>query len=249
MAITRAQQRASSGNPGSSPVPAEKVTKGTSKVSVKPRKAAGKKAAPGKKAAVAKKAATGKKSTTKAATISEYPAEDVVDGAEFPSPTNSVGPPIAAHPPRNQAVLALARQGPSYRATTTTPIGLYNPNALCYANVSIAMLMNLTPFVGFLEQHGSAPRYYNDDNRLEQDILARLNDIAMEYWSADGRGKQTRVEALAKNFKQWLIDVANRGLYNGTNPWAPTVGSHEDASESLDKILEIALMQLSTFDA
>ena len=114
-------------------------------------------------------------------------------------------------------------------------------------NASIAVLMNLTPFLGFLDQIYKVDfQNFGQEGAANRNVLAHLKSIAAAYWANPIPQRRNDVNWLAHKFKTWFLRVigtiSKDPLFVGTNPFSPATKrpAEEDASDSLDKILEIA---------
>ena len=186
--------------------------------------------------------------STRLRTVTRSPSAPlVIPHTPFPSPTVSVGSPIVKHMPNQDPLLAVARKGPTYRDDAIAPVGFFNSRVQCYMNASIAVLINLTPFLGFLDQiYETDYEKSGPQGAADRDILARLKSIAEVYWAKPTRQRQNDIDSVANKFKTWFLRVigtiSKDPLFRGTNPFLPATErpAEEDASDSMDKILEIA---------
>src|SRR5271154_1797933 len=233
--------------------PANKAMKKTSKALLKPKYTTSKKATSGEKATGGKKAADGNQT----ANGNDKPEKDSPSGLPpLPSPANSVGD-LIPHRNGNNNVLALVRQGMQNKPSDAVPFGVANPGWMCYCNSVITMLLNISPFVGYINQvHGSnVMAGLTDPNtgayieNPERDLLSRLNDIAVAYWSDNLAGvssKQARIDQLVTDFWNYTMDL-NASF--DTAPWNPGPteerNTFQDAADYLLTVLNLAIAQLS----
>jgi hypothetical protein len=253
MRTTRSQtNKAGDDASRSTGIPAKEATKKTSKARLKPKSStskatAGEKATGGKKAADENQTANG----------NDKPEKDSLSGLlPLPSPANSVGDLIAHRNSDNNA-LTLVRQGMQNKASDAVPFGVVNPGWMCYCNSVITMLLNITPFVGYINQlHGSNVMTGLTDpdtgayiETPERDLLSRLNDIAVAYWSDDSTGvssKQARIDQLVTDFWNYTMDL--NASFDAA-PWNPGQGTErstfQDAADYLLTVLNLAIAQLS----
>lgn len=178
------------------------------------------------------------------------------------SPTRSTGPRMLPRKLRDAEILATTRQGPSPRDPGEPLVGFTNsfPTSRCYANAILIMLMNLSPFVGYLNRvHGSDAKLElasaHAETRPVKDVLAHLNDLATCYWSEGGESKDWCKEVLIDGFRKYIANIQSAELFGraswrreydapqskGNGPQGPP---HSDAADYLHKILEIAIVQL-----
>jgi hypothetical protein len=252
MRTTRSQANKTGDASGSTGTLANRATKKTSKASLKPKPTTTTKATAGKKATGGKKAVD-----DQTANCNDNPENDSPSGLpSLPSPTNSVGD-LIAHRNIDNNVLALARQGMQNKASDAVPFGVANPGWMCYCNSIITMLLNITPFVGYINQiHGSNVMAGLTDpdtgayiENPEPDLLSRLNDVAVAYWSNDLAGvssKQARIDQLVMDFWNYTMDL-NTSF--DAVPWNPGQGKErntfQDAADYLLTVLNLAIAQLS----
>jgi hypothetical protein len=137
---------------------ANKAMKKTSKAPLKPKPTISKKATAGGKAPDGKKATGRKKAAdeNQPANGNDKPEKDSPSGLlPLPSPANSVGD-LIPHRNGDNNVLTLVRQGMQNKASDAMPFGVVNPGWMCYCNSVITMLLNIAPFVGYVNRvHGS----------------------------------------------------------------------------------------------
>jgi hypothetical protein len=254
MRITRSQtNKASDDASRSTGTTANKAMKKTSKAPLKPQSTTSKKATANEKAIGGKKAAD----ENQTAYGNDKPEKDSLSELPpLPSPTNSVGD-LIAHRNSDNNVLTLVRQGMQNRASDAVPFGVTNPGWMCYCNSVITMLLNITPFVGYVNQlHGSNVMAGLTDpdtgvyiENPERDLFSRLNDVAVAYWSDDSAGvssKQTRIDQLVTDFWNYTIDL--NASFDAA-PWNPGQGEErntfQDAADYLLTVLNLAIAQLS----
>jgi hypothetical protein len=233
MRITRSQtNKASDDASRSTGTPANKAMKKTSKAPLKPKSTTSKKATADEKAIGGKKAADENQTANgndklEKDSLSELPP--------LPSPTNSVGD-LIAHRNSDNNVLTLVRQGMQNRASDAVPFGVTNPGWMCYCNSVITMLLNITPFVGYVNQlHGSNVMAGLTDpdtgvyiENPERDLFSRLNDVAVAYCSNDPAGvssKQARIDQLVTDFWNYTIDL--NASFDAA-PWNPGQGEERN---------------------
>ena len=239
--------------------PANNAMKKTSKAPLKSKSTTSKKATAGGKAPYGKKATGGKKAADENQTANgnNKPGKDSPSGLPpLPSPANSVGD-LIPHRNGNNNVLALVRQGMQNKASDALPFGVANPGWMCYCNSVITMLLNITPFVGYVNRiHGSNVMAGLTDpdtgayiENPERDLLSRLNDVAVAYWSDDLAGvssEQARIDQLVTDFWNYTIDL---NAFFDAVPWNPGQGEErntfQDAADYLLTVLNLAIAQLS----
>jgi hypothetical protein len=237
MRTTHSQTNKAGGDAsGSTGTLANKAMKKTSKALLKPKSTTSKKATAGGKVPGGKKAPGGKRvaDENQTANGNDKPEKDSPSGLPpLPSPANSVGDLI---PHRN---------------------GVANPGWMCYCNSIITMLLNIAPFVGYVNRvHGSNVMAGLTDpdtgayiENPERDLLSRLNDIAVVYWSdnsARASSKQARIDQLVTNFWNYTMDL--NASFDAA-PWNPGQGEErntfQDAADYLLTVLNLAIAQLS----
>jgi hypothetical protein len=119
------------------------------------------------------------------------------------------------------------------------------------------MLLNITPFVDYVNQvHGSNVMAGLTDpdtgayiENPERDLLSRLNDVAVAYWSDNSTqvpSKQARIDQLVTDFWKYTMDL-NASF--DVAPWKPGQGKErntfQDAADYLLTVLNLAIAQLS----
>jgi hypothetical protein len=260
MRITRSEtNKAGDDASNSTGTLANKAMKKTSKAPLKPKSTTSKKATAGGKAPDGKKATGRKKAADENQTANgnNKPEKDSPSSLpRLPSPANSVGD-LIPHRNGNNNVLALVRQGMQNKASDAVPFGIANPGWMCYCNSVITMLLNIAPFVGYVIQvHGSdVMAGLTDPNtgayieNPERDLLSRLNDIAVAYWSDNLAGvsnKQARIDQLVTDFWNYTMDLS--ASFDAA-PWNPGQGEErntfQDAADYLLTVLNLAIAQLS----
>ena len=259
MRTTRSEtKKAGDDASNSTGTPANKAMKKTSKAPPKSKSITSKKATADRKSPNGKKATSGKKAADeKAANGNDKAGKDSPSRLPpLPSPANSVGD-LIPHRNGNNNVLALVRQGMQNKTSDAVPFGVANPGWMCYCNSVIAMLLNIAPFVGYVNQvHGSnVMAGLTDPNtgafieNPERDLLSRLNDIAVAYWSDNLAGvssKQARIDQLVTDFWNYTVDL--NASFDAA-PWNPGQGKErntfQDAADYLLTVLNLAIAQLS----
>jgi hypothetical protein len=254
MRTTRSQtNEAGDDSSGGTGTLANEATKKTSKAPLKHKSATS-------KATAAKKATGGKKGTDENQIVNngnDNLENDSPSGLQpLPTPANSVGD-LIPHRNSDDNVLALVRQGMQNKAPNAVPFGVANPGWMCYCNSVITMLLNITPFIGYVNRvHGSNVMAGLTDpdtgayiENPERDLLSRLNDIAIAYWSDDPAGvssKQARINQLVTDFWNYTMDL-NASF--DAMPWNPGQGKErytfQDAADYLLTVLNLAIAQLS----
>jgi Ubiquitin carboxyl-terminal hydrolase len=232
--------------------PANEAMKKTSKAPPKPKSTSSKKVTAGEKATSRRKVVDGNQT----ANGNDKPENDSSELSPLPSPANSVGD-LIAHRNSDSNVLTLVRQGMQNRTFDVVPFGVTNPGWMCYCNSVITMLLNITPFAGYVNQlHGSNVMAGLTDpdsgayiENPERDLLSRLNDVAVAYWSDDSAGvssKQARIDQLVTAFWNYTIDL--NASFDAA-PWDPGQGKErntfQDAADYLLTVLNLAIAQLS----
>ena len=153
----------------------------------------------------------------------------------FPSPTISDGPPVPA--PRQaltRVITRFARSGlPGFN--DARPIGFPAEYNMCYRNSALSLLMNVTPFVGYLD-HLSVRGRNTGDN-----VLIELGDMAAAYWSG-GSDEQRRQRLRGSIDRLWahLLYFNNDDM--DTVAWGPFLDSEQretqqDAGDFLQNML------------
>jgi len=107
---------------------------------------------------------------------------------EAVSPAASIGPPVPEPRLTDEELLALSHTGPANREQTVQPVGFTNPGGLCYMNAVIQMLMNLSPFTGFIVNHHAA--FY--ESRIWRNLLKHIGQPTQ-----CGRGRAVLTTCLA----------------------------------------------------
>jgi hypothetical protein len=154
----------------------------------------------------------------------------------FPSPTESNGPPVP--PPRaapSRRLLLTARSGSS-RFNEALPIGFPFEHNMCYRNAALSLLMNIAPFVAYLDQ------FSLQNMKTGENILIELGDMATVYWSSNS--KEERTEKLGEIIsKLWAhLLYLNNANQAETAGWGPFLDSEEhetqqDAGDFLENLL------------
>jgi hypothetical protein len=154
----------------------------------------------------------------------------------FPSPTNSDGPPVPpsrSTPPRTVLLLARSgRAGFSEDHSRGFPLD-YN---MCYRNAALSLLMNITPFVGYVDQFSMRSRDVADN------VLLELADMATAYWSdvSDEDRREKLGEIIDKLWAHLLyLDYDD---LSSTVGWGPFLDSQQremqqDAGDFLENLL------------
>ncbi len=155
----------------------------------------------------------------------------------FPSPTGSDGPPVP--PPRPdlpRAISELVHSGLPGFNIDPLPIGFPAEYNMCYRNAALSLLVNVAPFVGYLDQFSLQTRNTNEN------VLIELGDMATAYWSQDSE-EQRRERLRPIIDKLWAhllcLNYDNRA---GTVGWGPFLDStqremQQDAGDFLENLL------------
>jgi hypothetical protein len=265
MVTTRGQAKVAGNASGSTGTPMNKVTKKMSKTPVKTKPTPAKKAGGGMKATGGEKEAPSIRETAGKREIANEKKKPKKEKSQkepssgslpLQSPTDSVGD-LIPHRKNDNTVLDLARQGMQNKATDAMALGIANPGWMCYCNSVITMLLNITPFVGYVNRvHGSNIQAGLTDpdtgaplENPETDLLSRLNELAIAYWSTPttrATNKQTQINRLVMAFWNYTMDL--NAFFNAA-PWNPGKGkdkkTFQDAADYLSTILNIAVAQLS----
>ena len=164
-------------------------------------------------------------------------------GPPFPSPIKSDGgsqnnSPVKGHFKKQDGVIGLARWGPERRRSITDIRGLANSrDYLCYTNSALTLLMNLDPFVGYLNRV-----HTTEDEPAQSDLLTLLDDFSRAYWRTHSFSE---IEYPAQVVRSYVRNLPAQHSF-GVEPFIPNGGEemHEDAADWLNKVLEICSAQV-----
>ena len=153
----------------------------------------------------------------------------------FPSPPDSDGPDVPSpRPPLPRAISQLARSGlPGSNAAL--PIGFPAEYNMCYRNAVLSLLMNITPFVGYLNHFPGQTR------NTAQNVLVELGEMATAYWSSGSdEQRRDRLEGIIGKLWAHLLYFNNDDM--DTVGWGPFLDSdqnetQQDAGDFLENLL------------
>lgn len=154
----------------------------------------------------------------------------------FPSPTDSDGPPVP--PPRPalpRTISEFARSGLT-GFHDALPIGFPIGYNMCYRNAALSLLMNITPFVGYLEQFPIRTKHAGEN------LLLELGEMATAYWSGEpDEQRREKLEGIIDKLWAHLLYLNYDDLPD-TIGWGPFLDceqreTQQDAGDFLETLL------------
>jgi hypothetical protein len=107
---------------------------------------------------------------------------------------------------------------------------------MCYRNAALSLLMNVTPFVGYLDHFPVRARNESDN------VLIELGDMASAYWSGGSdRWRRKRLKEVIDKLWAHLLCLHYDNL-SETVGWGPFLDAdqretQQDAGEFLENLL------------
>jgi hypothetical protein len=162
------------------------------------------------------------------------PIEVTAEGVILPGNSGStIGSPPRRdeddRPPEDRAhkvlALDLVRHGLPGRAPERQPYMFINPNNMCYRNSALAMLLNIEPFLGWLNLHNQVSLAGRDG--YPETIMSYLYKMVEAYWLSDDSSQRFLEIAIDDNIiPAFWTDVNVRWQWGKPH-------SQEDVSEFL----------------